>query len=584
MATSITSSGLLAKIWSRIEIVLAVVLLTACVWQTGRMMGAMATSSLWTDEYGTVGTFSSKGPGRVLTDYRTAKNHVFFNLLNSVLPGRESFNPARVRMLSIAAAGVFALGLVAYGVWRRTLFESAVVLTLWTFSIESLKFNMEGRGYGFLVLAGLVSFIGVVEYFRTDRRTWLYTAAGAVVLGAYTVPGFLFYGGPLLLLVWVVRRNKLTFIVGAAAALAIALLYLPVAPQIVAAFNAYGDKYGEDFKDAHSLTRALYIYLLAVSPGTAWVFIGGLVVAAVFAGLRWPERRGLLVVMGAALAFFGVLLILRTSPIRMANMGWVPFALAGIFAAGACVRALPLGVRVVVFAAVAGWLLVRIAPEVREFRFEPHEDWMLAGRVAEQAFPVSMGIEYLDHAKYLLYTIKDSKKRSVKFDERAYLAGEIVVVDGANVNPGEFSRGREFHRPDEEPHNATIEVPGGGRTFFYTFRIPHEAVLTDAPAELTDREVKTGRSLTGGGLTLPEQALSGGQSVIFLLQGDAKRVRLSAKDATTGEDLAREAIVATNSIIVPIPGKPGESRKVNLTLSSDAPDVSVVEAWATPAR
>lgn len=583
MATSsMTSPGLLAKTWSRIEIALAVVLLAACLWQTGRMMGAMATSSLWTDEYGTVGTFSSKGPGRVLTDYRTAKNHVFFNLVNSVLPGRESFDPARVRMLSIGAAGVFALGLIAYGIWRRAFFESAVVLTLWTFSIESLQFNMEGRGYGFLVLAGLVSFIGVAEYFQTDRRAWLYTAAGAVVLGTYTVPGFLFYGGPLLLLVWVARRNKLTFIVGAAAALVIGLLYLPVATQIVAAFNVYGDKYGEDFKDAHSLTRALYIYLLAVPAGAAWTFIGGMVVAAVFAGVRWPERRGLLVVMGAALAFFSVLLILRTSPIRMANMGWVPFALAGIFAAGACGRALPWVVRAVAFAVVAVWLLVRIAPDIREFRFEPHEDWVLAGKVAEKTFPTSMGIEYLNHAKYLLYTIKDSKKRSVKFDEKAYLAGEIVVVDGANVNPGEYSRGRLFHRPEDEAHNATIELPGGGRTFFYTFQIPRQAVLTSLPVELTDRDVKTGLTLTGEDIRLSDQTLSEGQSVVFLFQGDASRVRLSVKDAGTGADLSREAIYATNSIVFPVPNAPGGERKLDFELHADASDVSLVEAWATP--
>jgi hypothetical protein len=236
----------------------------------------------------------------------------------------------------------------------------------------------------------------------------------------------------------------------------------------------------------------------------------------------------------------------------------------------------------VVFCAVTGWLLVRIVPQVREFQFAPHEDWVLAGQVAEKAFPASMGVEYLSHAKYLLYTIKDSKKRSVKFDEQAYLAGEMVVVDGANVNPGEFSRGREFHRPENEPHNATIELPGGGRTFFYTFQIPRNAVLTESLAELADRDAQTGRSLAGEGVTLANQALSSGQSVIFLLRGEAGQVRLSAKDAGTGADLSREAIYATNAIIFPVPNAPGGERKVTFSVRSDAPDASLVEAWATP--
>ncbi|MDD5198920.1 MAG: hypothetical protein PHC88_03885 [Terrimicrobiaceae bacterium] len=40
--------------------------------------------------------------------------------------------------------------------------------------------------------------------------------------------------------------------------------------------------------------------------------------------------------MAAAVSFFGLLLYIRTSPVRMANFGFVPFAFAGIFSLGLC--------------------------------------------------------------------------------------------------------------------------------------------------------------------------------------------------------------------------------------------------------
>jgi len=570
------------RIWSRIEVLLAVVLLSACVWQTGRTMTAMATSSLWTDEYGTVGTFSSKGPLRVVTDYRKPKNHVFFNLVNSVLPGRESFNPARVRMLSIGAAGAFLVILVAYGIWRRALFESSVVLTLWTFSVDSLPLGMEARGYGFLTLATLISFIGVTEYFRTSRAAWLYTAAGAVVLGTYTIPAFLIYGGPLMLLVWALRPTKRTFIVGVATAALIGLLYSPLASQFLTAFQSYGDQYGEGFNSLGSITKSMSVYLLAMSPTAYWLLIGGLLVAAVFAGVRWPERRGLLVVMGAAVAFFVVLLILRTSPLRMTNMGWVPFMLAGIFGFGACLAMLPWAGRAVIMIGVFGFLLAKITPSLRTFQFEPQENWVLAGDIAHQAFPKSAGIEYLRYAKYLLYTLPDAKKRSADFDEKAYLAGEIIVVDSANIDPSEWSRGQVFKRPAEEPHNATIVMWGGGRNFFYTFQIPQVAHLLNLSPQLSDRDASTGLPLNEPGITLPAQDLKEGQSVVLLFQGEAKNVTFSAKEVGTSRDLSDLAIVTANSIIFPVPKTEGEKRSIEFTLRSASHDTKLVEVWATP--
>src|SRR5690554_4355681 len=93
----------LSPVLRRLENLLAIALVALSLLLTGRMAVAMATHSLGTDEFGTIGSFSSKGPMRVVTDYRAPKNHIFFNLLNSLLPARDSLAAARARALSIAA-------------------------------------------------------------------------------------------------------------------------------------------------------------------------------------------------------------------------------------------------------------------------------------------------------------------------------------------------------------------------------------------------------------------------------------------------------------------------------------------------
>ncbi len=51
----------------RVEVVLGVFLLAVAMFQPGQIMGAMPSNSLSTDVFGTIGTFSGKGPVRVVT-------------------------------------------------------------------------------------------------------------------------------------------------------------------------------------------------------------------------------------------------------------------------------------------------------------------------------------------------------------------------------------------------------------------------------------------------------------------------------------------------------------------------------------
>lgn len=576
---------MLVNVWNRAETLIAFLLLAACLLHTGQMIEKMATTSLTTDEFGSVGAYSARGPLRAVTDYRAPKNHIFFSLLNSVLPGRASLNPARARMLSILAAALFVAALVGYSVSRGAFFEGTVVLTLWTFSSESLQLCIQARGYGFLALAALVSSICVAEYLRTDRRGWLQAAAIAVVLGAYTVPGFLFFGGPLLLLVWATRRNKLSFSVGVIAALAIALLYSPTIFQVLDVFQKYSSLYDSDFKEVHSLVRAAKLYLFSSPDWAVFVFLIALCIAPFAADERLDrsESRGRKVVMAAALIFFTILLYIRSGPIRMANMGVVPFAFAGIFAWGATIRILPVAVRAACFAAVGVFLAMRIAPEVRDFHFVPHEDWSLAGTVVDNAFDPGIRLDFARYAKYLGHTIREPEKRSSQFDEQAYVSGSLVVADATNKWSVKWPEGRRFFRPEGELHNAQIVIPGETRDIVLTFMIPKSDQFAGTPAELTDRDSKTGVSLSSGPLivkTVPTKDL---QAFVFLLNHaiDRSAMRVSIVDLADGADRSKDAIHAGNAIIFPVKGPAGVARRFQFKFTSNDPSLLVVEAWPT---
>lgn len=566
-----------AQIWNRCETFLAVLLFAACTLQTGRMIHAMATTSLSTDEFGTVGGYSRRGPLHVITDYSAPKNHIFFNLVNSVLPGRASLNPLRVRMFSLVAAALFLSLVISYAIFRGALFEGAVFLTLWTFAPESLQLCLEARGYGFLALAGLVVTIAAMEYFRTDRRGWLYTAAGVVILAVYTVPGFIFFGAPILLLVWLARRDRFTFLVGLAAAIAVALLYSPVAFQIVEAFHKYGTLYESDFKLVQGVIRAIKLYIFASPDWAAFAFLSLLSLAPFLLAEPAGETRGRKIVISAALFFFLGLLYTRTAPVRMSNMGMVPFAFVGVFALGAAIRTGPIFVRSTAFGLVAIGLIFRIAPEVRDFHFTPHEDWTTASLAIEQAFGPEMPVDYKRYAKYLGDVSPDLLRRSAPFDEAAYASGRLIVADAGN----KWAEGRRFFRPADEPHNAQIVIPGATRDMVLSFQLPIPSRNFDVPSELTDRNVNTGIEVSARPLRLQIERQGEHCAIVFLLDHPvtSETFHLSAEDRATGALLPAKTLFAGNAVIVSLGALPPGVRHLRFELHATGPAVSITEVW-----
>jgi hypothetical protein len=556
----------------RIETLLAVVLIGLSLVLTCRMMHSMATTSLSTDEFGTIGMFSAKGPLRVVSDYRSPKNHVFFNLLSSLLPGRKSYDPARARIVSLAAVALTALCLVAWSAWRDRWMEGAVLLALWSSAPQMLSISLEARGYGLVALFGTVAAISTIEYLRNRNRSWLWVLATATALGGYTMPAFLFFGGPLMLILWAADRTRWSFLAGVAAVAGTLLLYAPVLKQVLTAFHGYGvqGEFEADFRSAHGVLTAAKLYLFQ---GQDWQTWGLLAVLGLAPFLPLPsivdrgERVGFRVVAAAAVCLFAMMLVLRTPPIRTAAFAMLPLGIGGFWALGDLLRGtLPRVARAAIWVLVAGALIVSLARAVVGFQFTPTEDWNLATQGIEAAFPRSVHVDFQRYAKYLGNTLPDADARDAKYDPTALAAGTLIVADAGN----KWAEGRRFAPPAGMPRMAQWVIPGTIRDMVLTFRLP-EQPLVDGPSHVVDGRMDTGANLSAG-VTLQLEPLPASARALVILFDRA---------VIPGEVIITPSVnplAAGNAIVVPLSPK-GLDSPITLRSTPGNRPLNAMEAW-----
>jgi len=560
----------------RLEWLLAIFLLALTLWQTGRMMHAMASTSITTDEYGTVLTFAARGPQHVATDYRAPKNHIFFNLLNALLPGSDSLLPTRARLLSLIAVGLAIGGVIAFTASTGRLLEGALALSLLSFSPKALELAMQARGYGFLLLFGVVCAIAVIEFLRSGRSGWLWALGAASVAGVYTVPNFLFFCGPLLLLTWVSSKKRAVFFTGLATGILILLCYAPVATQFVQAFRDFQADPEMDFQSVDGVIRSIQLYACSSQSWEAWFFLLLLGLNGILP--QHPSsaiRSGARIVLGAAVIFFGIVLILKTPPVRVTAFAAFSFVFAGILALGDRLRiASPASLRIVVVVIAAILVGKRAISGTAHFEFLPAEDWMTAGRVADAAFPPSVNINYKDHAKYLGHWIATPEERSCAFDEAAYLNGRLVVVDAANKWAGT----QTFLPPQDDLRNAEIRIPGSTRDVVFFLRLPSDSGIQNAPIQLVDGKVPTGADVAPG-ITLQSPPVPGGlHSLVILFNRSLIPGELNIDFSSPSGDKQPEIapLVAGNALIIPLKG---ETREIQLKLTSGDAKLRALEAW-----
>ena len=84
------------------------------------------------------------------------------------------------------------------------------------------------RGYGLIFLFAMLSCVAFAEWLRTRRKVWLNLLAVLCVLGTYTLPFYVVFAGGLLLLAFLYRPSRETFLAGLVSLAAILMLYLPI--------------------------------------------------------------------------------------------------------------------------------------------------------------------------------------------------------------------------------------------------------------------------------------------------------------------------------------------------------------------
>lgn len=507
------------KMNRRIEILISLSLVIVTMVFMAPIFRGMASGSLGTDERGTVTRYSARGPLRTITRYDLAKNHIFFNLLNSVTPAPKSLNSLRVRLWSylfLAASGIAAL---VYFARRGWFFEGALWFYFWGVNAELVTLNLQARGYGFLSFVTLSLGILAISYFETGNKRTLRTLCILVALGAWTIPSFVIFGATLLLFLLWSTRSREVMIASAVTMASIAVLYSPVVGQVLQVMRKYDGQYGQAYATIDAVYSTLRYYLFPASDNLLFAI---LIAAFVAPFALWSREeaigRGLRVVMGTVFVFFLACLTMKTPPVRTTALTIAPMLFCLVHALGVFLRNARLAsVRSLIAAAVSVPLFVHANHAIANYRFLPAENWLGIAHALETIFPADT-TTFGGGNTITAYV----KKRYIDldvFDKEAFLKGKSVAID--------FKKFRNVEEVDVSalsPRVVSIQIPQTVSGFQTLWFVPPE-----------DSGV-TGVAETGGKLKIP------GTVPIKLRPGVAYySLNLFVKDLPT--DLQVEAVV-----------------------------------------
>ncbi|KAA0254931.1 MAG: hypothetical protein EDX89_07560 [Acidobacteria bacterium] len=401
---------------------------------------AMSTTSLWTDELTSVQEFSSKGPLAVVTDYHDPNNHVFFNLLNSLLPGRASVAPLRARILSfLSVAGLLVLPYAFFAGRGRPLLGG---LLGWVLVVDHdlLDLFLQARGYGLAAFLALSLSTAVLRFVDEDDPRGLPWIVVTAVLGTWTLPTFGFFAAPLLLLLLAVARRRAVFLASAAVAAGVFLAYLPVLPQLLEQGRVYGARWGRAYASAGAVLETLRTYLLRpralFGEAAAFAALSGIAVFPWFLSDEERRRsRGSLLLVASSLAFFVACLGLQTPIVRATSFVVVPLAV-GTSLVAAVLLDRPRLERRARAAGIAGAILLAAGGFFQAWRFSfvPLERWKDVGELVAETFPDEAQYHVTYVPELLRGYVRPGFRNQWEMDDVAFREGRLVVLDTVVVD------------------------------------------------------------------------------------------------------------------------------------------------------
>lgn len=437
-----------------------VVLLGVTLFRAWPSWSLLATTSLREDEILNIERYTSEGFVPAVSSYHLARNHVFFNILNGLLPGGASMHPLRARIVSFAAVLGGLAVLVAYAFRRGWLLAGLAGAGLVAVNYFTLQVLLEARGYGLIFFLAMAQLAAITEWLRTRRNAWLTTAAVACALGAYTLPFYIAFGGPILLAAFFWRPGKKTLLAGLLTLAALAMMYFPIAGDVLRVFTAYGgenDDVTNDFSSIRAVFQTLQYFvpfeLLRVDLlAMTLVALGAVVFASMARCVARTDRVAFGVTAAAFLAFLAFSFAVQTVPIRVSAFLAAPLAFATVVAVGSSLAAQAVApvrpVALLAFAALAAGLIWRSEPGEDLI---PRQNWRGLATAIERIFspqtPIWVGGKY---GRLLAWHLQDRERvHGGKLDSAAVRAGRLVAVEGFFKMSDEEKRLRRDDLPDD---------------------------------------------------------------------------------------------------------------------------------------
>jgi hypothetical protein len=383
-------------VWKHLGTLLAMGVLLVALWRAWPVWNFMAESSLREDEIGSIAGYSAKGFPATITTYRLAKNHVFFNAINALLPGADSMFPLRARAVSFLAVAGALVVLIFYAAMRGWLLAGAVCAGLLAVNVDALKVLLEARGYGLLFLLAMGGCVAFAEWLRTRRRFWLSLLILTCVLGTYTLPYYLVFGGSLLVAAFFHSPSRETFLAGIWTGIGVLIVYLPILARVHEVFSGYSDKYGVSSTAVFATTEGT-LFSVQYFLSREWIQIAPLSFAVLvlalllYAGFgRFAHVHDRVAVAGVLLAVLGMLifwLCVVSVPIRVAAFLGAPYAFLGTLVLGSSLAARALDpLRPLPSLLLATLAVFLISKPWTVEALLPRQDWWNLAQVMERGF------------------------------------------------------------------------------------------------------------------------------------------------------------------------------------------------------
>ncbi len=468
------------RTWKAVILVCALAIAGVAIYRAWPVWKFMATTSLREDEIVNIARYTSRGFVPSISTYKLARDHIFYNILSTALPGADSTVPLRARLISFLSVSGALVLLVAYAGSRGWILAGVACAGLIAVNSFTLGVVLEARGYGFIFLCATCGSIAFVEWVRTRSRAWLRVLAVSCVLGTYTLPFYIVFGGVLLLLAFFSRPSKETFLAGFLVLAAIAMLYLPIVGDVFAVFTGYSEKYGSetarfDFTGGVLHTLQYFVPFELLQFNTLRFVLIVLVLVLYIAFGRFALSSDRLSCAGVAVAIFGFLafcLFCKAVPIRVTGYLAAPLAVVTLVVTGSALSARALA-PVRPFVAI-GFSLLALGGLWKTELEKPliaRQNWRDIAVFVERAFPRGtrawVGGRYGGLLQWNLSSRQMPEQGAL--DQGALSSGKLLAVEGF------------FKASDEKMRLRWQDLPGGVRYVTIPLLFNYQRVFFSPP-------------------------------------------------------------------------------------------------------